>query len=153
MMRDNDRSAPNDEALNEEDLIAIGEANPNDDPEPTTDWMTSVDEAIPYEPPVDPPVVPGGRDGIEVAQGFAESSDGEFDLAVAPGDDEITEMVQRLLRTDSATSSLDLRARTVDGVVYLRGLVASVEDSDLAVEVASRVPGVVDVVDQTIQGP
>jgi osmotically-inducible protein OsmY len=41
---------------------------------------------------------------------------------------------------------------TVDGVVYLRGTVPGLEDTDLAAEVAARVPGVVDVVDEmTVQ--
>jgi osmotically-inducible protein OsmY len=69
-----------------------------------------------------------------------------------PGDDEITARVKDLLRIDAATSTLDLDVETVDGVVYLRGTVLSLEDTDLAAEVAARVPGVVDVVDEmTVQ--
>jgi len=37
---------------------------------------------------------------------------------------------------------------TVDGVVYLRGRVQSLDDTDLAAEIASRIPGVNDVVDE-----
>jgi|GraSoiStandDraft_2_1057267.scaffolds.fasta_scaffold3759209_1 osmotically-inducible protein OsmY len=45
--------------------------------------------------------------------------------------------------------SLELTVETIDGVVYLHGAVPSLDDSDLAAEVAARVPGVVEVVDET----
>jgi osmotically-inducible protein OsmY len=99
-------------------------------------------------------VVPkGGPDNIEVADGFAGTSEGAEERAGVPGDDEITAHVKDLLRIDAATSTLDLDVETVDGVVYLRGTVPGFEDTDVAAEVAARVPGVVDVVDEmTVQG-
>jgi len=63
-------------------------------------------------------------------------------------DDEITARVQRLLRSDSATNMLPIRVSTEDGVVTLRGLVETLDDTDNAAEVAFRVKGVVDVVDE-----
>jgi hyperosmotically inducible protein len=63
-------------------------------------------------------------------------------------DDEITAQVQRLLRRDAATSSLRIRVSTVDGIVTLRGVVQTYEDTDNAAEVASRVSSVVDVLDE-----
>ena len=62
--------------------------------------------------------------------------------------DGITACVKDLLRIDAATSTLDLDVETVDGVLYLHGMVPTLEDTDLAAEVAARVPGMVDVVDE-----
>ena len=53
-------------------------------------------------------------------------------------------------RSDAATSSLRLNVETIDGVVYLRGEVDTLDDGDLAAEVAARVRGVEDVVDETL---
>ncbi len=134
--------------LDEEDAAALGLENDTDRTDVTSDPLVAADYAEPYIAPTDPPVVPGGRDTIEVAQGFAGTSEGAEDRAGTPGDDEITERVRDLLRTDAATSSLNLHVNTVDGVVYLRGQVQSLDDTDLAADVASRIPGVVDVVDE-----
>jgi len=134
--------------LDEEDAAALGLETDTDRTDVTDDPLVAADYAEPYIAPTDPPVVPGGRDTIEVAQGFAGTSEGAEDRAGTPGDDEITERVRDLLRTDAATSNLNLRVNTIDGVVYLRGLAQSLDDTDLAAEVASRVPGVIDVVDE-----
>ena len=95
----------------------------------------------------------GGADcqrRIEVAQGFAPTSEGTDPAGDMPLDDDtITERVQRLLQTDAATSNLNLLVTTRNQVVYLRGVVSSNDDGDLAAEVASRIPTVVDVVDET----
>jgi osmotically-inducible protein OsmY len=45
---------------------------------------------------------------------------------------------------DAATLTLDLDVETVDGVLYLCGMVPILEDTELAAEVAARVPGLVD---------
>ncbi len=139
---------PGREGLDEEDAAALGLETDTDRTDVTDDPLIAADYAEPYIAPTDPPVVPGGRDTIEVAQGFAGTSEGAEDRAGTPGDDEITERVRDRLRTDAATSTLTLRVHTIDGVVYLRGLAQSLDDTDLAAEVASRVPGVVDVVDE-----
>lgn len=136
------------QGLDEEDAIALGMEDTDDMTDATGDPMVAADYAEPYVAPTDPPVVPGGRDTIEVAEGFAATSEGAEDRAGAPGDDEITARVLDLLRVDAATSGLNLQVDTIDGIVHLRGTVQSLDDTDLAAEVASRVPGVVDVVDQ-----
>lgn len=147
-MTNRDPLAPDREGLDDEDVIALGEGDPDEMTDTTDDSMVAADYAEPYMAAVDPPVVPGGRDNIQVAQGFAPSSEGEEQRAGTPGDDEITERVRHLLRTDAATTDLELQVKTIDGVVHLRGLVQSLDDTDLAAEVAARVPGVVDVVDE-----
>jgi osmotically-inducible protein OsmY len=65
-----------------------------------------------------------------------------------PSDDEITFRVRRLLRSDSATSMLRISVSTEEGVVTLRGMVQTLDDTDNAAEVASRIEGVVDVLDE-----
>lgn len=147
-MSDYDPLNPQRAGLNEEDMEALGQDDPDDMTAPTADSMQSADNAEPYLPPTDPPVVPGGPDAIEVADGFAPTSEGAEQQAGTPGDDLITERVLDLLRIDAATSNLELEAETIDGVVYLRGEVPNLDDTDLAAEVAARVPGVIDVVDE-----
>lgn len=136
--------------LDEEDLAALGADDPDDMTDMTDDPMVASDYAEPYLAPTDPPVVPGGRDSIEVAQGFAPTSEGADTAGDLPVDDDtITARVQRLLQTDAATSTLNLAVTTRNQVVYLRGVVSSTDDGDLAAAVASRVPTVIDVVDET----
>lgn len=117
--------------------------------EPDLDFDAADDEST-WDPPIDPPVVPRGRDGVEVAGAVSELVDDENLSAVdgTLGDDEITLRVRRLLRMDSSTSMLRVQVSTEDGVVTLRGLVQTYEDTDNAAEVASRVEGVVDVLDE-----
>lgn len=143
-----DPLAPERRGLTEEDEAALGMDDVDDMSEPTGDPMVAADYAEPYLPPTDPPVVPGGRDTIEVADGFAATSEGAEDRAGVPGDDEITARVYDLLRSDAATTTLNLEVETIDGVVYLRGMVQALDDTDNAAEVAGRVPGVVEVVDE-----
>ena len=131
----------------------------DEDTEPETDAMEASDQARPWVPPSDAPVTRGGREGVQVGVGFASTSehDGGEDGESSPGrgsvarrsDDEITARVRRLLRTDAATSAMRLEIETVDGVVYLRGEVDTLDDGDLAAEVAARVRDVEDVVDET----
>lgn len=151
-MSNRDPLAPRRQGLDDEDVIALGKGDPDEMTDSTSDPMVASDEAEPYLAPIDPPVLPGGRDNIEVAQGFASSSEGEEQRAGTPGDDAITERVSHLLRGDAATTGLELAVETIDGVVYLRGTVQSLDDTDMAAEVAGRVPGVVEVVDEmTVQ--
>jgi hypothetical protein len=148
-MADYDPFAPQHRGLDDEDLAALGLEDPDEAADSTNDSMTAADEAEPYITAVDPPVVPGGRDGIRVADGFASSDEDAEERTGAPGDDEISERVYGLLRDDAITSNLDLTVTTVDGVVHLRGTVEDIDDALQATEVASRVPGVVDVIDET----
>lgn len=122
----------------------------------TSDAMVASDEAEPYIAPSDPPVLAGGPEGAVIANGFAPSDEGAEALtrtdseATRLADEEITEAVQYLLRLDAATSALHLTVTTASGTVYLRGTVPTLQDSDLATEVAGRVPDVIDVVDETV---
>jgi len=150
------------EAMNRDDIDEVRFEDldeEGDDTDMATDPMEASDGARPYVPPTDPPVVAGGRQGVRMGVGFATTSEDDLDEGVGVGnnsggtarrpDDELTARVKRLLRTDAATSMLHLEVETVDGVVYLRGEVDTLDDGDLAAEVAARVRDVEDVVDET----
>jgi|DewCreStandDraft_2_1066082.scaffolds.fasta_scaffold05955_4 osmotically-inducible protein OsmY len=125
----------------------------------TTDSAVAAEEAEPYLPPMDPVVRPASRErhqGLEILGGLATSAldpphEAEDHPAVLQrGDDELAEDVREALRRDAATADLaDRIVVTVRrGVVHLRGQVRLLDDIDLLQEVAGRVPGVVDVVDE-----
>lgn len=104
--------------------------------------------AEPYFAPTDPVMSGSG----EIIGGFEETS--MDDLAAdpstideEPGDEAIADAVRRELREDAATCHLALSVEVRRGVVYLRGA-ADLEDTDNAADVASRVAGVRQVVDQ-----
>ncbi len=112
----------------------------------------AVDEAEPYYPPTDPPVLPGGTEGAVVATGFGSSPEDRPFRGDSPPDRDawIAEQVERVLREDSSTSKLPITVRVVDSVVYLHGPVTDVADAENAETVASQVPGVESVEDHTV---
>ncbi|MBI3980236.1 MAG: BON domain-containing protein [Chloroflexi bacterium] len=121
----------------------------------TTDVMRAVSEAEPYFPPTDPVVEPTtSYEGIQVLGGFAATSadtpsePADHPAALQLSDDEIAEDVRLALRQDAGTTDLLVDVRVRRGVAVLRGTVNSLEDTELAMAVASRVPGVRDVVDE-----
>ena len=131
-------------------IVAGGRAG-----ERVSDVEDAADEGeIVFVPPTDPVVTVNRHGQPEVLGGFQETSmdetgtprstsDGQF------GDEAIADAVRRELREDAATTDLDLIAYVRRGVVHLRGKVATVQDAESAEEVASRVEGVREVVDET----
>jgi len=123
----------------------------------TGDANVAAEEGLTWIPPIDPPVVPDADspDGIQMAAGFGVTSiDGEIDEDHRAEDisdeDEMTARVREALRADAATSRYadDLAIGTINGVVALRGVVDDIDDGDNVIEVAGRVSGVVDVLDE-----
>lgn len=98
-----------------------------------------------------PPTDPVGTD-TEVIGGFASSSMARIDVDRSSdgtfGDEAIRDAVLRELREDAATAGLAVEVEVVGGVVTLRGTVADILDVEGAEEVAARVPGVVEVVEE-----
>lgn len=106
--------------------------------------------AEPFFPPTDPVVRAGPRGDVEVVGGFSATSMDSLEVEPSAtdellGDEAIAEAVRRELREDAATTDLQIEVSVLRGVVRLRGTVPSIEDAINAEEVASRVPGVVEV--------
>jgi osmotically-inducible protein OsmY len=91
------------------------------------------------------------KGNLEILGGFAPTSMDEHTVAVSVdgrvGDEALADAVQLGLREDAATTDLAIFVRVRDAIVYLRGRVPELVDSDNAVDIASRVPGVDDVID------
>jgi osmotically-inducible protein OsmY len=64
------------------------------------------------------------------------------------GDEAIADAIRRELREDAATTGLVVRVVVRNGVAHLRGAVPDLSDAEAAEEVAARVPGVVEVVEE-----
>ncbi|HLG68941.1 MAG TPA: BON domain-containing protein [Chloroflexota bacterium] len=103
-----------------------------------------------YFPPTDPVVI-----GEVIACGVSPTSMHAFDLEVSeldgcPGDEALADAVRQELRTDAATSELDIDVTVEDQVAYLRGRVRDIEDVENAEEVAGRLPQLAEVVEQLV---
>jgi osmotically-inducible protein OsmY len=117
---------------------------------PTSSLDEDVTEDATYVPPTDPV----GTD-TEVIGGLELSSMDSVEversaLDGAIGDEAIRDAVLRELREDAATTDLEIEVEVFEGDVTLRGTVAFLEDTDSALEVAARVPGVVSVTDELV---
>ncbi len=120
----------------------------------TTDALRSARDAEPYDPPTDPPVLPGGRDGIHVVTGFGSAAEAEAATDNQSRDDEdIRQEVVLTLHGDSLTSKYPLHAVVVHGVVRLTGRIPSADDAEYTQSLLSNLPGVVDVIDDTTYDP
>ncbi len=102
-----------------------------------------------YIPPIDPV---RDRDN-EVLGGFAVSSTDSVEPARSAldnqiGDEALADAIRRELKEDSATNGLTIHVHVENGVVRLRGLVQDVIDAENAEEVAARVPGVLEVLEE-----
>lgn len=131
----------------------------------TSDYQKSVEEAEPYFPPTDPVVEPSNDEQeLDITGGVQDTSMDELaaepeldaireEPATPPAgrrdDETVREDVSRELREDAATADLDLEVGVINGTVILRGRVTDLDDSYNAEEVARRVPGVLDVTDET----
>jgi len=104
-------------------------------------------------PPTDPVVTTDRHGNTRVLGGFEPTSMTSMGVDRSaedgrPGDEALADAVRRELREDAATTALAIAVTVRDGVVYLRGAVPALEDVDSAEDVAGRVPGVEEVVEQ-----
>jgi hypothetical protein len=104
-------------------------------------------------PPTDPVITTDERGDAEVLGGFSETSMSSINVAPSAednllGDEAIADAIRRELREDAATADLRVQVRVDQGVVHLHGTVPTLEDAESAEEVAARVPGVVEVIEQ-----
>jgi hypothetical protein len=103
-----------------------------------------------YVPPTDP-VRGSDNEPLGGFQTTAMDDDREpvSQIVGGPAHAGIVDAVLLELRQDAATTHLDLRVSSSEGVVRLRGIVEDIEDAENAEAVAARVPGVVEVIDET----
>lgn len=107
-----------------------------------------------YVPPMDP-VIATDRHGVaRVLGGFSTDSMDEVEVPRSalddqPGDAALAGAIARELRQDASTTDLvGIRVAVHEGVAYLRGQVPLLEDAENSEAVASRVPGIVEVVEE-----
>ena len=121
----------------------------------TTDAQAVVEDGDGSEvffAPTDPVLRPGPHGEPEIAGGFSptaeaptpvRSSDGQV------GDEAIADAVRDALALDASTADLPVSVEVESGVVHLRGTLSSIEDGENAEAVASAVPGVTEVAEET----
>lgn len=139
--------------LGSPDALSMSASSVDEDQEGTaTEPMVAAAEGLPYFPPTDPPIEPGGPEDAEVASGFATTSreDTTPSTGEQPGDSEIADTIIRELSEDAATSHLDVYVSVVNGVAILTGQVQDIQESNAAAAVAGRVTGVKQVVDRLV---
>ncbi|MDP9265653.1 MAG: BON domain-containing protein [Chloroflexota bacterium] len=121
--------------------------------EPTeTDPAAGPEDAETYSPPTDPVVTTDEHGDAQVLGGFGATSMDEPAVAPSqtggPADSALEDAIRRELRRDAATADLPIEIEVIDGVAHLRGEVSDMVDGDNAAEVAGRVPGVLEVVEE-----
>lgn len=106
-----------------------------------------------YTPPIDPVIQTDAYGAAHVLGGF--QIDSAEDVSVepsaldgAPGDEALADAIRRELAEDAATTDLEIVVAVRNGVAHLRGRVPDLDDADNAEGVASRVPGVREVVEE-----
>jgi len=127
-------------------VAAPGPSDSDEDPVEAGDMV--------YVPPTDPVVGIDETGHLEVIGGFSPTSDDSIEVEPSamdnlPGDEALTDAVLRELREDAATTDLHLHVVVRNGVAHLRGVVAGLEDAENAEAVAARIPGIVEVVEET----
>lgn len=117
----------------------------------TIDVIESIEEGEPYFPPTDPVIRVGGLNDAEILGGFSITSleepnePEEVPLRLLTNDDEIARQVRYALATDAYTTDLNIKVEVEDAVVFLHGMVGSLEDIEQAEQIAGSVAGVEDV--------
>ncbi|HZU81058.1 MAG TPA: BON domain-containing protein [Acidimicrobiales bacterium] len=130
-----------------------------------TDSTDVVDESVyddvpPVEPdpayfaPTDPVVEPDRQGNLQVVGGWDPTSMSSDTVDPSaednqPGDEALADAIRRELREDASTNALQLDVEVERGVAHLRGTVTDLTDAENAESVASQVPGVREVIDET----
>lgn len=132
-----------------------GEAEPDFTTDVDSDSIdvTEVTADEVYFAPVDPPAAAGESNSREgLVAGFEPDSMASMEVdpseSGTPGDEALADAIRRELVQDSATAGLPVEVRVEAGVAYLSGRVDDLDDVENAEEVAGRIPGVREVVEQ-----
>jgi osmotically-inducible protein OsmY len=135
--------------LETNDLNVIGSDALDDDPDQEPDPV--------YFAPTDP-VVRGNREGqLEVPGGWDPTSMTSDDVDPSfednhVGDEALVAAIERELAEDATTTTFQIAVTVVNGVARVRGRVSDVEEAENVAEVAGRVPGVREVIDELTLG-
>ncbi len=129
--------------LDTDDLNVVGALDDEPDAEPDPVYFA----------PTDPVITEGPHGELEVLGGFEATSMDSEDVAPSvednrPGDEALADAIRRELREDAATTDLRIHVVVTNGVARLYGHVPDLTDAENAEEVAERVPGVREVIDQ-----
>ena len=124
----------------------------------TDDPDVAAEEGLAWVPPIDPPVVASTwSDDPVVAAGTGvsaldESYDDDNPGVLNTEEGDLNERIREALRADSATSRLadGLVIGVVGKTAIIRGVVDDADDSDSIIAVVERVPGIDDVLDETV---
>jgi osmotically-inducible protein OsmY len=104
-----------------------------------------------YFAPTDPVLGQDADGGSQVIGGFdataMDSDTVDQPTMGGPGDEALADAIRRELREDALTTDLPIAVEVDGGVARLRGAVPALDDTTNAEEVAGRVPGVREVVD------
>jgi osmotically-inducible protein OsmY len=115
-------------------------------------YADETDDNVPYFPATDPVITTTSDGEITILGGFSSTAMDDMQVAVSAdgqvGDEALAEAVQLELREDASTTDLPIVVHVRDGIVYLHGQVPDLVDTDNAIDVASHVPGVDEIVDR-----
>ena len=107
----------------------------------TDDPIVAIEEGQTYIPPSDPPIVPSDDpEGVDSPGGASFGAEGDMNARI-----------RGALRADASTTALAdrLEIAVVGSTAIVRGRIDGIEDSDAILEVASRVDGIDEVLDET----
>jgi osmotically-inducible protein OsmY len=129
------------------------DSNPDDIPNDSVyDEEDSPEPDPTYFAPTDPVIMADARGNAAVVNGFASTADDDLrrddaTLDGAPGDEALADAITEELRRDAATTDLAITVTVIDGVAHLTGTVPDMADAANAEDVAGRIPGIRDVVE------
>lgn len=117
------------------------------------DDLAPVEPDPAYFPPTDPVIGTGQEGETTVLNGWSPTSTSSQEVSASaednqPGDEALADAISRELREDAATTALRVEVQVDQGVAHLRGRVPDLVDAENAESVASRVPGVRNVVEE-----
>lgn len=119
----------------------------------TSDQVPPAEPDPTYFAPTDPVIGVGQEGETTVLGGWSPDSMSDQEVAAStldnqPGDEALADAITRELHEDATTTQLQIEVRVDRGVAHLHGRVTDLTDAENAESVASRVPGVRDVIEE-----
>lgn len=119
----------------------------------TSDQVPPVEPDPTYFAPTDPVIGVGQEGETTILGGWSPDSMSDQEVSAStldnqPGDEALADAITRELHEDATTTDLQIDVRVDQGVAHLHGRVTDLTDAENAESVASRVPGVRDVIEE-----